>query len=141
MLAEPSMLKPVVALALWTHVIFVWMYATRLPAMRAMKIKSDPTAPRGTQMAALPARVRWKADNFNHLFEQPTVFYAVALVLAMIDTTGGANVTLAWIYVGLRVVHSLVQTVVGHVELRFVVFTLSAVTLVVMTINAARLLW
>ncbi len=133
------MLPPVVALALWTHVLFLWMYATRLPAMFAMKMKSDPMAPRGTQMATLPARVRWKADNYNHLLEQPTVFYAVAIVLALVDAPTSINASLAWTYVGLRVLHSLVQTLGNKIELRFAIFVVSGGVLIAMTINAARL--
>jgi hypothetical protein len=75
---------PVVALALWTHVVWAWMYATRIPAIRSAKMVLDPTAPRGEQMATLPPSVRWKADNYDHLMEQPTVFYAVALSLAVL---------------------------------------------------------
>lgn len=141
MLVQPSLLAPVVALALWSHVILVWMYATRLPAMRAMKMPLDPNAVRGAQMATLPARVRWKADNFTHLMEQPTVFYAVAIVLALLDPEGGTNLGLAWAYVGLRVAHSLLQVLVNKIEVRFLLFISSAGVLVAMTINAARLVF
>jgi hypothetical protein len=102
-------LAPVVALVAWSMVMWTWMYATRLPAMFRMKMKSDPYAPRGEQMNQLPAEVRWKADNYNHLMEQPTIFYAIALSLALMSHGDGLNLTLAWVYVGLRVVHSLVQ--------------------------------
>jgi hypothetical protein len=93
---------PVVALAAWTHVMWFWMYATRIPAIFAAKMKLDPNLPKGQLMATLPPRVRWKADNYNHLFEQPTVFYAVALSLAVIGQGEGFNATLAWAYVASR---------------------------------------
>lgn len=141
MLAQPSLLAPVIALALWSHVILIWMYATRLPAMRAAKIELDPTMPRGAQMATLPARVRWKSDNYTHLMEQPTVFYAVVIVLALLDTDGGASVTLAWVYAGLRVAHSLLQTLVNKIELRFLLFISSAGVLIALTLDAARLVF
>src|SRR5688572_32411320 len=99
------LLAPVVALAAWTMVVWAWMYATRLPAIRRAKIVLDPTAPRGAQMAELPPSVRWKADNYNHLMEQPTIFYAVGLALAVAGGTGSTEVLLAWAYVALRVVH------------------------------------
>lgn len=136
-----SMVAPVVALAAWTHVMWFWMYWTRIPAMRAARMRLDPEAPRGTQAATLPARVRWKADNYNHLFEQPTVFYAIALSLAVLGHGGSGNVALAWVYVGLRVVHSFVQTLWNWIELRFAVFALSSIVLMVLTFNAARLLF
>ncbi len=83
-------------------------------------------------------RVRWKADNYNHLFEQPTVFYAVTLSLAVIGHGDGINAALAWAYVGLRVAHSLLQALWNNIKARFTVFTLSAFTLMALTIQAAR---
>ena len=130
-------LAPLLALAFWTHLMWAFMYATRLPAMRVAKMTPDSNAPRGEQMAQLPARVRWKADNYNHLMEQPTVFYAVALASALIAPADDLAVTLAWAYVGLRVAHSLVQTLVNHIPARFVLFALSSLVLIALTIRAA----
>src|SRR5262249_62421540 len=97
-----------------------------------------PTAPRGEQMATLPASVRWKADNYNHLMEQPTIFYAVALSLAVLGEGSGLNATLAWAYVLSRVVHSLLQATVNKIEARFGLFVLSSLILIALTVNAAR---
>ncbi len=133
---QPTLLAPVIALALWSHVILLWMYATRLPAIRAAKLKPDPFAPRGVQMATLPARVRWKSDNYTHLMEQPTLFYAVAVVLALLGEGDALNAALAWTYVGLRVAHSLMQTLINKIEVRFLLFSLSALVLIWLTINA-----
>lgn len=138
MSAHTAIIAPVIVLALWSHVIWAWMYATRLPAMREARIVPDPNAVRGEQVATLPARVRWKADNYNHLMEQPTVFYAVALGLAVLGEGHGINLTLAWVYVGVRVVHSLVQTTINKIELRFGIFALSSLVLIALTISAAR---
>jgi len=121
--------------------MWFWLYATRLPAMSAARVKLDPNVPKGELAASLPPRVRWKADNYNHLFEQPTVFYAVALALAVIGQGGGTNATLAWIYVALRVAHSLVQALWNKITVRFAVFALSALTLIALTFNAARALF
>src|SRR3954470_14039442 len=129
---------PVVALAVWTHVMWFWMYATRIPAIFAARLRLDPNLPKGEQMASLPPRVRWKADNYNHLFEQPTVFYAVALALAVIGAGAGLNATLAWTYFGLRVAHSLLQALWNNIRARFCLFALSALVLMALTFNAAR---
>jgi hypothetical protein len=131
-------LAPVVALAAWTMVMWGWMYVTRLPAIRRARMRLDPQAPRGEQMASLPARVRWKADNYNHLMEQPTVFFAVALVLAFAGHGGGAALALAWSYVGLRVAHSLVQALWNKIEVRFSLFSLSSLVLIGLVVCAAR---
>lgn len=58
-------LAPVVVLVAWSMVMWLWMYVTRLPAMKAANMKPDPQAPRGEQMSTLPASVRWKADNLT----------------------------------------------------------------------------
>jgi hypothetical protein len=135
---ELAIVAPVVALALWTHVVWAWMYATRIPAIRSARLVLDAKAPRGEQMASLPAEVRWKADNYNHLMEQPTVFYAVALALAVLGAGHGLNATLAWVYVALRVVHTLVQASWNKIEVRFSLFFLSSLALIALTVNAAR---
>lgn len=133
-------LAPVVALVAWSLVMWIWMYATRLPAMFKAHIVLDPNAPRGAQMEQLPPAVRWKADNYNHLMEMPTIFYAIALTLALMGEGGGVNLVLAWSFVGLRVVHSLVQSLVNIIELRFALFVLSTLTIMGMTFNAAAVL-
>ena len=137
MTANSALLGPVIALVAWSMVMWLWMYATRLPALLAAKMKPDPYAPRGEQMATLPAPVRWKADNYNHLLEQPTIFYAIVLALAVMENASGLTLVLAWAYVGLRVVHSLVQALVNKIELRFLLFVLSSVPLFGLTYAAA----
>ena len=92
-------------------------------------------------MSQLPPRVRWKADNYNHLLEQPTMFYAVALTLALLGAGDGLNATLAWAYVGLRVLHTLQQTLWNKIEVRFALFTLSSLVLFALVIRAALFIW
>ena len=134
--ASPQIIAPVVALVAWSLVMWIWMYLTRIPAVQAAKMELDPDAPRGQQMSTLPPRVRWKADNYTHLMEQPTIFYALALSLAVLGEGSGLNLTLAWSYVFLRVVHSLVQALVNKIEVRFLIFVLSNVPLFWMSANA-----
>jgi hypothetical protein len=97
-------LAPVIALVLWTFVMGVWLYATRIPALQKHRIIYDPQRPSEEFHAQLPAEVRWKADNYNNLLEQPTLFYAVALTLAFLEAGSGFNAGLAWAYVVLRIV-------------------------------------
>ncbi len=139
MVEQSPILGAVVALIAWSLVMWLWMYATRIPAIAKANLELDPNAPNGQQMALLPPKVRWKADNYNHLMEQPTLFYAIAITLAVLGAGDGVNATLAWTYVGLRVLHSLIQVLVNKIEVRFLVFTLSTLPLIVMTYNAAML--
>lgn len=135
---QPSieLLRPVVALVAWTFVMWAWMYVTRIPAIRRSGMKLDPTAPRGEQMATLPPRVRWKADNYNHLFEQPTLFYALAIVLALVTRDAATDAMLAWTYVALRIAHSVFQATVNKIEVRFALFFVSSLVLAAMTVRA-----
>ena len=97
----------------------------------------DPRRPAEEFHSQLPAEVRWKADNYNNLLEQPTIFYAVALTLAFLNAGSGLNAGLAWVYVALRVVHSLVQATVNKVNLRFPLFAAATIVLLAITARAA----
>jgi hypothetical protein len=121
--------------------MWAWLYATRIPAIRKNKIVLDPQRPGEELLAGLPAEVRWKADNYNNLMEQPTLFYAVALTLAFLDAGAGLNTGLAWLYVGLRIAHSLIQAIINVILLRFAVFMAGSFVLLVMTIRAAYLVF
>ncbi len=127
----------VIALVLWTIVMGIWLYATRIPALKKHRVVYDPKRPAEEFHAQLPAEVRWKADNYNNLFEQPTLFYAAALTLALLDAGSGFNAGLAWAYVVLRIVHSLVQALINKVMIRFPLYALASLILLIMTIRAA----
>jgi len=130
-------LAPVIVLVLWTLVMCVWLYATRIPALKKHNIVYDPHRPSEEFHAQLPASVRWKADNYNTLLEQPTIFYAVALTLAFLNEGSGLNAGLAWAYVALRIAHSLVQALINKVMVRFALFAAASLVLLVITIRAA----
>ncbi len=138
-----QILQPIVAMAIWTMIMWVWMYATRIPAMSQLKMdaKTMVGATGAGLREKLPEKVNWKADNYNHLHEQPTVFYAVALVLAFAGAGDGMNALLAWIYVGLRVAHSVIQATANKVMVRFVLFALSSIVLIALIVNAATLVF
>ena len=130
-------LAPLVALVLWSFVMGAWLYATRIPAIRKHGIVYDPRRPAEEFHAQLPAQVRWKADNYNNLLEQPTLFYAVTLTLALVGDGGALDTGLGWLYVGLRIAHSLVQALVNIVMLRFAIFMTASLVLLVMSVHAA----
>lgn len=130
--------QPVAMLAAWTFVIFFWMYATRIPAM--MRAGIDLKNLRGGTGASLdqklPPEVQWKAHNYNHLLEQPTLFYAVALLLMVTGGEGPLAAELAWGYAGLRIVHSLVQTTVNITRIRFLLFFAASLCLLGLVVIA-----
>jgi hypothetical protein len=132
-------LAPVVTLVAWSLVMMLWVYFTRMPAMRRAGISlKGRVGSRGSDLeGVVPPEVQWKSHNYNHLMEQPTIFYAVALSLALMDRGDGINLWLAWAYVALRVVHSLVQATVNIVRYRFMLFALASVCLIGLTVHAA----
>lgn len=134
-----DILQPVAVLAAWTMLMWVWMYATRIPAMQKVKELdlNKWTGGKGSDLdQVLPSKVQWIAHNYNHLHEAPTVFYAVAIVLAITGWGDGLNATIAWVYVGLRIAHSLVQAVWNRIIVRFTLFALSSIALIMLTVHA-----
>ena len=133
-----AILGPVATLALWSMVMWAWMYATRIPAMQRAKIDAaNLVGTTGRNLDdALPAEVQWKAHNYNHLMEQPTLLYAITLTLALIGQGGGLNADIAWAYVVCRVLHSIVQATWNRVAVRFLLFLLSSLALAALTVHA-----
>jgi hypothetical protein len=135
-----SILSPILALIIWTFVIWFWMYATRIPAMNAAKIDVTKLK-RKDELDVLPIKVKQVADNYNHLHEQPTVFYALAIYSHLVGVVDPLNIGLAWGYVALRIAHSLIQCTGNFVPLRFTVFATSSLVLMVIAVrNALALL-
>jgi hypothetical protein len=138
--AYSPILAPVVALVAWTILMCLWMMVARFNHFRKIGVTLGkiPRGSRGANLDASPdaAEAQWKSHNYNHLMEQPTIFYAVALSLAMMNFGGGINYWLAWGYVGLRIVHSLIQATVNVVLYRFTIFALATFCLVGLTVHA-----
>ncbi len=131
-----TMMAPVLALIVWTFVMWFWMYATRIPAMRAAGV--DPAKIKGKEtfdQLKLPPKVTWIADNYNHLHEQPTVFYALCIYSHLVGVMDTFNVILAWVYVALRIVHSFVQSITNFVPLRFYIFATASLVLMVIAVR------
>jgi hypothetical protein len=131
---EHGMITPVVALVIWSLIMLIWLYATRIPAMSKAKLK--PGQATNADMEKLSsANV---ANNHNHLMEQPTLFYAIALTLALLGKGDvWINLVLAWGYVLFRVAHSLVQATANVVTWRFLLFVAASFCLLGLTVHAA----
>ncbi|MFN4039037.1 MAG: MAPEG family protein [Erythrobacter sp.] len=131
-----DILQPVVVLLAWTMVMWLWMYAVRLPALTASGLKPDDARNTKALDDVLPPEAQWKAHNYNHLHEAPTLFYTVAIVLAVIGQGDGINAMIAWAYAGLRIAHSLVQATINKVALRFALYALSSLALIALIVHA-----
>ena len=135
---QAQILAPAAVLVLWSLVMLMWTAATRFPAIAkaGMDLKQSPPGGRGQNLeGVLPDNVNWKSHNYTHLMEQPTIFYATVVILAVMGA-GAIDVLLAWAYVALRIVHSLWQALVNRIPLRFTLFTISTVFLLVLAVRA-----
>jgi len=129
-----SMIAPVMALVGWSLVMWVWMYVRRIPAMQKAGVKPQDARFPGS-LDILPDGARAAADNYNHLMEQPTIFYAAALAIQVAGHADGMAVHFAWVYVGLRVLHSLLQVSLNLVPVRFLLFVASTGVLAAMVVR------
>ncbi|SMQ74108.1 MAPEG family protein [Altererythrobacter xiamenensis] len=135
---QAQMLAPAAVLVVWSLIMLLWTAGTRFPAMAksGMDLKNAAPGGRGQDLeGVLPDKVNWKSHNYAHLMEQPTIFYPTVIILAIMGA-GATDVLLAWIYVGLRIIHSLWQALVNIVGIRFLIFVLSTIALLILAVRA-----
>jgi hypothetical protein len=140
LIASSGLIGPVIALNGWHFFMEAWMYRCRIRALTQAKWNLDNTLPKADFDKLIPAHERWKADNYNHLFEQPTQFYAICLSLALLGSESKVDARLAWLYVGMRVMHSLIHVTTNPIMVRFRMFIGMSVVLATMTARAGNLL-
>lgn len=133
-----EILKPVAVLIAWSLVMLVWMVVVRLPAMKkaGIDINKAVGGRPGQLDGVVDDKAQWAAHNYIHLMEQPTLFYAVALLLAFTGMGDGLNATLAWGYVAIRIAHSLLQATTNIIRYRFALFALSSLCLIALSLHA-----
>ena len=134
-------LAPAAVLVLWSLIMLLWMAAVRFPGMSkaGIDLKAAPPGGRGIDLEPmLSAKANWLSHNYTHLMEQPTIFYAAVAILALSGSGDGINATLAWAYVGLRIIHSLWQALVNITAVRFLIFLIATICLFALAINAVR---
>ena len=139
---QSEILLPVAVLVAWSLFMMFWMVAARMPAMRAkgISLKTAVGGRPGVLDGVIDDRAQWKAHNYIHLMEQPTLFYAIALTLVLLGHGGGWNLYLAWAYVAFRIAHSLVQATTNVVRWRFYLFIAASLCLAALTLHAAMVL-
>ncbi len=140
---QAQILAPAAVLVLWSLVMLFWMAGTRLPAMKRGAgegggggLSDAKPGGRGQDLeGVLPDKVNWKAHNYAHLMEQPTIFYAAVVIVALMGA-GAIDVLMAWVYVAVRIVHSIWQATVNKVSVRFIFFLISTIALIVLAVRA-----
>jgi hypothetical protein len=130
---EHGLILPVLTLVAWSILVWLWMITARATIMQRDKI--HPQKAVRTREFSTPGREQWIADNYNHLMEQPTIFYAAALAAHAAGQDDAINVGLAWTYVAIRLVHTIIQTTTNIVMWRFYLFVLSTLALAVLVVR------
>lgn len=136
---QKEMLAPAAVLVLWTFVMLTWLATSRLPALKRMGGLADAKpGGRGQDLeGVIPPQINWKSHKYTHLLEQPTLFYAVSIIIALTGATK-IDVVLAWGYAGLRIIHSLWQALVNTIPVRLTLFVVSTGLLLALAIRAAE---
>lgn len=136
---QAQILAPAAVLVVWTLIVLLWIIPSRFGAVAKLKDKSvlpSKAGVRGNDLeGVIPDKANWPAHNHTHLHEQPTLFYATVLILALIGPAA-IDVTLAWAYVALRIIHSLWQNLVNTIPVRFSLFLASTGVLIALAIRA-----
>lgn len=138
---QQTLLQPMMALVVWTFIMWIWMYATRLPSVFKARVDFHKVKTGQQLRTVLPEKTNWVADNYNHLHEQPVLFYTICAVLLFTESSTDLNLKLAWIYVVLRVIHSLWQVFINDVNIRFGIFALGSLVLMTLGLNCAFLIF
>ncbi len=135
-------LQPILFMGLLSFVMMLLMYATRIPAAKRLEAEGvdlQKLAHPSQLGGVFPSSVERVADNYNHLWEQPTLFYAVIMVIWAQGHTDMVHLYAAWSYCILRLLHSVIQVLVNHVWIRFSVFMLSWIALAVLLLREISL--
>lgn len=127
-MSQTALLTPIFVLVLWTSAVFLVLAFGRVKYTKNPQDAAHSKDLKGT----MPDWVERAADNYNHLFEQPVAFYALTLCIAVINDFDSFMVQLAWAFVVLRIMHSLVQLTFNLVLLRFFIFVMGWLVLALM---------
>ena len=130
-------LTPVLALIIWTLVILLVMYKRRIPAMNAISKRTQDFIDNPKLGEKLPASARWAANNYNHLHESPTIFYALMFTIFLMDKVTPLALYCAWAFVVIRIIHSIVHITSNKVIVRFSLFLLSMIALIIIALSTA----
>ena len=131
-----DILLPMLAMIILTAAVSMLLLATRLPLIIRHfghlqgAMHSDELRPK------LSPRMRFITDNYNHLFEQPVLFYALVVYLHLSETIDELQIQMAWLYVASRAIHSLIHLTNNNVSARALAFVISMIILIVMIFRA-----
>ncbi|CAM3250215.1 MAPEG family protein [Sphingomonas antarctica] len=135
--AAHSMIGAIFGMGVLTLAMMLWMSVARLPAMKAEGLTLQDAAHTDVLRSRLPSTVTRIADNFRHLFETPTIFYAISLAIVVVGLADPLHALCAWLFLACRVLHSIVQATMNIVSVRATLYMLSWLALATMIVRAA----
>jgi hypothetical protein len=134
-LHDVSILAPVFALAVWTFLVLTLIPVTRFRAGFKREIRTDDF--KFGESASVPDYVRLPNRNYMNLLELPQLFYVLCVMFYVTNTANSTVVNMAWLFVALRVIHSVVHLTYNNVMHRLVAFAASIFVLVALFFMAA----
>jgi len=136
-MSADAIFGPFLGMLLLTLVVWVVMYVRRLAFLRVNRVDPQKLTTPERGAAIIPEQVSYPSYNLRNLFELPVVFYALCLYLYVSGRVDDTYVFAAWLFLGSRIVHSLVHCTVNIVTLRFLAYAVGAITLWFMVVRAA----
>ena len=131
---NPAVLYPMFALAAWTLIVLLLIPIVRVRSARRREIVVDDF--KYGESATVPPAVSLPNRNYMNLLELPMLFYVICIVLYVTAGASTTTIALAWAFVALRIVHSLVHLTYNGVVHRLAAFTAANVALAVLWVTA-----
>lgn len=138
-MSNSAIFAPVFALGFWTFIILNVLGVSRIRS--GVRREVHPRDFRLGESDRVPERVRLANRNYMNLLELPVLFYTVSLVIYVTATVSAAVLAFAWLFVALRVLHSLIHLTTNNVMHRLYVFVASNTALLVIWVIAAYNIW
>ena len=140
-MTNDAILQPMLAMMVLTAIVWFWLYAKRLPAMRKVGESAQAYTTPDKGASLLPEAVGYPAHNFRNLFELPVLFYALCLYLFVTGTAERPDEIAAWTFVAFRAAHSIVHSTVNIVMARFLAYLVATLALWFMLGRAVMSAW
>ncbi len=135
-MSQVAIFGPIFAMFILTFVVWVYMYARRIPFIRSLDLPLEELTS-AVLVQRSPPSVSNPSDNLKNLFEIPIVFYALALYLYVTNQVDAVYVVVSWVFVLFRVLHSAVHCTINIVLLRFSLYLVACLSVWFILFRAA----
>lgn len=133
---DTALMPPVLAMLTLALVVWLVMFVTRFKALGEAKVDPQELATPDAVARVLPPSAANPGNNFKNLFEVPVLFYVLAFYLTLTSGVTSLDVTLAWVFVGFRALHSLIHCTYNNVNHRFGAYAVACLAVWIMLVRA-----